>query len=197
MNEDKIKIYDILISSIYDSGKTNFCLRYADNIHDKDTTRTISLDFKIKRVVLDNGKEIVIRLWDSQSGDYWKKLGNISMKNYKGLIFLYDITFRETFDSAKDWCIEAKRDYNNKVIAIVGNKIDREKDRKVTTEEGQNFANENNFIFYETSTLYGINVNECINSIIQKIDEKDSQNKRINLKYNVVNERPRKRICLK
>ena len=78
---------------------------------------------------------------------------------------------------------------------MVGNKIDREEERQVSTEEGQNFANERNYIFYETSTLTGVNVNECMNTLIQRIYDSDDQKKIINL--NSINKRPKKVGCLK
>ena len=46
------------------------------------------------------------------------------------------------------------------MIYLIGNKSDLEDKRQVTTEEGKQFANENNLKFYETSALNGNNIEE-------------------------------------
>ena len=196
----KITKYNIIILSIKDSGKTNFCLRYVNDSHNAYTSRTFGTDSFVKNVILNNGEKIMIKLFDTGSGERYKSFYNNNIRISNGVIFLYDITDKYTFDSVKSWSYEVEG-YKDKVIALVGNQIDIEEDRQVTTEEGQNFANENNFIFYETSTLKGTNVNECMNAIIQRIHEnelkkKDEENI-IEINKNVENRRPRKEGCLK
>ena len=196
----KITKYNIIILSIKDSGKTNFCLRYVNDSHNAYTSRTFGTDSFVKNVILNNGEKIMIKLFDTASGERNKSICNNNIRLSNGVIFLYDITDKYTFDSAKSWSYEVEG-YKDKAIALVGNKIDKEEDRQVTTEEGQNFANLYNFIFYETSTLNGTNVNECMNTIIQRIHEnelkkKDEENI-IEINKNVENRRPRKEGCLK
>ena len=195
MKSEISHFYKIIITSIYDSGKTNFCLRYIENKHERNTLRTMGCDFFIKNIVLDNGESAKIRLIDTQSGERFWPTTNHLFKNVDGIIILYDITNRDTFETAINWSRRAKED-SDKVIAIIGNKIDLENMRQVTTEEGQNFANTYNFIFYETSTLNGFNVNECMKTIIQRIYEKDEKKAfpKIN---NLRKKRPRKEGCLK
>lgn len=56
------------------------------------------------------------------------------------------------------------------IILLVGNKLDlietSNAKREVLTEEGRNFADENKLIFYETSALINIRVNEAFDSLI-------------------------------
>jgi Ras-related protein Rab-2A len=44
------------------------------------------------------------------------------------------------------------------VIMLVGNKVDLEKNRQISYEEGARFAKQNNLIFMETSAKTGKNV---------------------------------------
>lgn len=46
----------------------------------------------------------------------------------------------------------------NVVIALAGNKADLESNRKVQTEEAQQYAQENDIIFLETSAKTSVNV---------------------------------------
>ena len=48
--------------------------------------------------------------------------------------------------------------YSKMIILLVGNKNDLKFEREVTTEEGQEFADKHNLIFFETSAKSGENV---------------------------------------
>ena len=50
------------------------------------------------------------------------------------------------------------------VLVLVGNKIDLEKQRKVSTEEAKKFAQTNGLLFVETSAKTGLNVYTCFSS---------------------------------
>ena len=51
-------------------------------------------------------------------------------------------------------------------VLLIGNKSDKEKEREITFEEGQNLAIENNYFFMETSCLKNENVFEAFEKII-------------------------------
>jgi len=48
--------------------------------------------------------------------------------------------------------------YSKMIILLIGNKNDLKFEREVTTEEGQEFADKHNLIFFETSAKSGENV---------------------------------------
>ena len=48
--------------------------------------------------------------------------------------------------------------YSKMIILLVGNKNDLKFEREVTTEEGQEFADKHNLIYFETSAKSGDNV---------------------------------------
>ena len=72
---------------------------------------------------------------------------------------VYDITRRATFDNLIRW-LDDMRDnaYSKMIILLVGNKSDLKFEREVTTEEGQEFADKHNLIFFETSAKTSANV---------------------------------------
>ena len=74
------------------------------------------------------------------------------------ILFIYDVSDKESFDSIPRW-IQDVLDVKNTepVLVLIGNKIDLEKERKVTYEEGKRFAEQNNFIFQEVSAKTGKN----------------------------------------
>ena len=60
------------------------------------------------------------------------------------------------------------------MICLIGNKIDLENKREVSYEEGKNFAEENELLFFETSAKEGNNIQEIFvqsaTNILEKIN---------------------------
>ena len=201
-------IYRIILLSQYDSGKTNFILRYVNNTHNSMTLRSIGLDPYIKRVTLSDGKTAKIKIWDTASGERSRSMITSHIRMMNGFIIMYDITIRESFESAKNW-LEDIRIYGNSNninnIAFVGNRVDVDENndsyykREISTQEGQKLAEDNNLLFFETSNLTGFNVNECFNALINRIYENDPNKNKLenNIELKLKQKRPGKRGCLK
>ena len=51
--------------------------------------------------------------------------------------------------------------YSKMIILLIGNKSDLKFEREVTTEEGQEFAEKHNLIFFETSAKTSANVEQA------------------------------------
>ena len=56
--------------------------------------------------------------------------------------------------------------------ALVGNKIDLEDQRQVTSEEAAELARQNNMEYFETSAKLDKNVREVINHMMTKVYDK-------------------------
>jgi small GTP-binding protein len=83
-------------------------------------------------------------------------------------ILVYDITNEDSFNECKK---HYKQEINNNCkegikVILVGNKTDLEKDRKISTEMGAQFANENKYYFKETSCVTISNVVDAFETII-------------------------------
>ena len=69
-----------------------------------------------------------------------------------GIIMVYDISQRETFENLKIWKEMVESKCNDKVkVLLIGNKIDLESIREVSLEEGKEVSQENGYFFMETS----------------------------------------------
>ena len=65
----------------------------------------------------------------------------IFVKDSNIVIFVYDITKRETFESLKYWANEIEQILGkNLILGVVGNKIDLYLEEKVCENEGKEFA---------------------------------------------------------
>lgn len=76
-------------------------------------------------------------------------------RNVDGVILVYDVTRRESFEHLEDWLGEIRRncrDLETLRLALIGNKSDCDvADRQVITDEGQEYAEKQSMLFMETS----------------------------------------------
>lgn len=72
------------------------------------------------------------------------------IKDIVGIILIYDITNELSFKNLSKWieccCLDDSK------IVLVGNKSDLEKNRKISFDQGKEFAEKNDFDFVEIST---------------------------------------------
>ena len=71
------------------------------------------------------------------------------------------ITNRGSFENLKSWFSGVKNRYTEAKFIIAGNKADLEDHRKVSTMEGQKFADENDALYFgEVSAKTNLNIDE-------------------------------------
>ena len=90
---------------------------------------------------------------------------------------VYDITDSESFQYLNLWLIEIEKNASKNVYKIlIGNKCDLESERKVTVEQGEDFAAQNGMRFFETSAKESTNVSEAFitmtSDIIRSVKDK-------------------------
>ena len=80
---------------------------------------------RVKTIKINN-KQFVIELWNGPGQEKFRSLGKIFIKNSDIMIFVYDITKRESFNDLKDYHIPAAYKIlgNNFKGVIVANKSD-------------------------------------------------------------------------
>ena len=92
----------------------------------------------------------------------------------QGIIIVYDVTDRETFDNVRTWISEIEKFSQAGVCKIlVGNKCDMEDKRQVTKEEGEEFAAQFGMPFLETSAKATTNVEEAFVTMTTEIKTKN------------------------
>ena len=86
-----------------------------------------------------------------------------------GVLLVYDISDRKSFEEIQNYFLKEIREKckNDIKVILLGNKTDLEKDRKISLEEGANFAAVNGFMFMETSCLENKYVADSFETLIE------------------------------
>ena len=120
---------------------------------------------------LNNGNEIKVVIWDTAGQERFRSMALQSLRSCQGLILVYDVSNRQSFNDLKTWLDDVSNATNKVSIILFGNKCELE-NREVTKEEAEKFAKENNIPYIETSAKSGINIDEGFSMIINDAYEK-------------------------
>ena len=174
-------------------GKTCYLLRVTENKFNP-TLPTIGYSEIIKRIELNDGKKVKVKYYDTSGQERYQSIAPNFIKKADGIILMYDITNRESFNTISKWRKDIldnkKKDFP---VILVGNKSDLEDIRQVQREEGENLANQFNFKFYEVSNKEGTNVEESSRELINLILSKASDDNQKNIELN--KKKLKKRHC--
>ncbi len=164
-------------------GKTSIINMYSENIFFGNQLPTIGIDFKTKNLKYKS-KDFKILLWDTAGQERFRNITASYYKGGHGVLVVYDITDRESFENLNSWLIEVEKNANKNIFKLlVGNKCDLESDRKVSFQEGKEFAEGNGMKFIETSAKDDLKVYDAFELIASEII-KSNINKEVNEKKN-------------
>ena len=166
---DKICLFTLGNSQV---GKTCFILRYTKNTFNSTYISTIGIDFLSKDVSIPSGEKYKVLFYDTAGQEKYRSIAFNLMKGAEGIILMYDVTKRNTFEAITDWVQSIKEAKGeNFPVVLIGNKCELNEEREIDKEEGENEAKKNGFLFFETSNKDGTNVEEAVLALISKVVE--------------------------
>ena len=198
MYETNGKSYTIMTLGESTVGKTSYIEKYVDNKF-RNSLPTIGCNVCSKYYYSSNGEKTKIIFEDTSGQERYHSLAFNIIRKVHGIILMYDITKKETFDTIKKWWknILDHKDKNFPVI-LVGNKCDLEDIRQVPKEEGENIAKELGIKFIETSNKNGMNIKESARELIKMILKNSNENediKSVKLDKKKLKKRKKKKCC--
>ena len=86
-------------------GKTSILLKYTDDKFSDNHISTIGVEYINKSLTI-NGKKVMLRIWDTSGQERFLSITQNFYRNANGVIFVFDITNRESFKNIKIWLNE-------------------------------------------------------------------------------------------
>lgn len=144
-------------------GKTSLIQQFEHARFTEHFKPTIGADFSNKEIQLDD-RIVILQIWDTAGQERFQSLSSAFYRGADCCALVYDITKPETFEALLNWkqIFMAKSAPSNPEtfpFLVIGNKVDLEDQRKVSSLEAKKFCQQNgNMLFFEASAKNNLNV---------------------------------------
>ncbi|XP_063298057.1 dnaJ homolog subfamily C member 27 isoform X2 [Pelobates fuscus] len=155
-------------------GKSCIIKRYCEKRFVPKYQTTIGIDYGVTKVQMKE-REIKVNIFDMAGHPFFYEVRNEFYKDTQGVILVYDVCLKESFESLDAWLAEMKQELGsqgnieNVVFVVCANKIDCSKHRCVDESEGRLWAESRGFLYFETSAQSGEGINEMFQSFYSSI----------------------------
>lgn len=150
-------------------GKSCCLLRFSEDSFTPSFITTIGIDFKIRTIELD-GKRVKLQIWDTAGQERFRTITTAYYRGAMGILLVYDVTDERSFQNIRTWFSNVEQHASEGVHKIlIGNKCDWEEKRAVSTEQGQQLADELGIPFLEVSAKNNINIEKAFYSLASDI----------------------------
>ena len=160
--------FKILVLGDSNVGKTSLLLSYVDNFFPESHIATIGVEYKLKSITVKN-IDVKLQLWDTSGQERFRSITSNFLRNADGIIFVYDITNKKSFDGLKSWIRDAENVGGGFEKIIIGNKSDLEGKRQVSLEVLEKYGEKKKMRFFETSAKMDVNVKQSFDTIASLI----------------------------
>ncbi|KAJ2725270.1 RAS1 protein [Coemansia sp. Benny D115] len=167
--------YKVVMLGTGGVGKSMITTRYINGNFSNDYDPTIEDSYR-KECTLDN-RTCVLEILDTAGQEEYIALRDYHIRSGDCFVVVYSITDPRSLDEAE---VIVNQVYQTKEsalvpIVIVGNKTDRENDRKVATTEGREVAKRMGTGFYEVSAKTGHKIGNIFTQCVRRIRHFEKQ----------------------
>lgn len=120
-----------------------------------------------------DGIDLII--WDTAGQETYQSMVPIYIQNCFGVLYVFDITDRKSFEDLPKWHRTVQDTYPAKISLVVGNKVDMLNKRTVKGGEAENYAKSIHAKYIETSALNGSGIDTLFAVLVQAITEQQHQ----------------------
>jgi Ras-related protein Rab-1A len=165
-------LFKLLLIGDSGVGKSCLLLRFADDTYTESYISTIGVDFKIRSIELE-GKMVKLQIWDTAGQERFRTITSSYYRGAHGIIIVYDVTDKESFQNIQHWLQEIDKYANEGVMKLlVGNKSDLQSKKVVSYDEAKELADSLGIGFIETSAKNAHNVEQAFTKMALEMKTK-------------------------
>ncbi len=116
-------------------------------------------------------KRVKVTIWDTAGQERFRTLTSSYYRGAQGIILVYDVARKETFDSLSMWLQEVEQfsmgGGKEVVKLLVGNKVDQP--RVVSRDVADDWARSRGMLFMEASAKTKEGISQVFNEVVQKV----------------------------
>lgn len=119
-------LFRVIIVGDTGVGKSCLLLRFTEDKFNDQHNVTIGVEFGSKVINFDN-TTVKLQVWDTAGQEVFRSIARGFYRKADGVLLVYDITARHTFENCEYWLDEIRNNSSlGVVIFLVGNQIDLE-----------------------------------------------------------------------
>jgi small GTP-binding protein len=178
MVESNKYFYKVCIVGDSEVGKTTLVNQYLKRRFVADAQRTIGSNFFVQYVKIPEDKHIItLQIWDLAGQPRFKWVRYSFYKGARGIVYAFDLTRKETFDSLLSWKEEVESKIGVVSTILVGNKVDLiNSDNKIIKEKEATKLKDSlsAYEYCETSAKFGTNVKDVFDELALEMYKKNN-----------------------
>eukprot|EP00450_Noctiluca_scintillans_P012585 CAMPEP_0194490876 /NCGR_PEP_ID=MMETSP0253-20130528/9948_1 /TAXON_ID=2966 /ORGANISM="Noctiluca scintillans" /LENGTH=208 /DNA_ID=CAMNT_0039331557 /DNA_START=12 /DNA_END=638 /DNA_ORIENTATION=- len=171
MSSRKKVLLKVIILGDSGVGKTSLMNQYVNKRFTSQYKATIGADFLTKEVIVGD-RVVTMQIWDTAGQERFQSLGVAFYRGADACILVHDITNAKSFAGLDSWRDEflaqaCPRDAEKFPFVILGNKVDREVERKTPFAKAKAWSEKFSQPYpnYETSAKDATNVDLAFQEI--------------------------------
>ncbi|OHT00101.1 small GTP-binding protein [Tritrichomonas foetus] len=156
-------------------GKTSIGKRWEEERFDQSQRSTVAAACYKKSMNIE-GKLITINLWDTAGQEEYHSLAPIYYKDAHAALLVFSVIDQKSFDRMVQWKKELFMSRGEDIkIVVVGNKIDMVKERCISAQQAERFAQSIHAKYFEVSAKTGQGIDMLflhVGSLLVKLQPK-------------------------
>ncbi|KAJ6245190.1 ras-like protein rasd [Anaeramoeba flamelloides] len=164
--------YKIVVVGSGSVGKSALTIQLVSNVFVEIYDPTVEDSYR-RQVVIDE-ETCFLSILDTAGQDEFSAMRDTYMRNGEGFLLVYAINSLSSFKEIQSFRnhILRVKDADSVPMVLVGNKIDLESDRKVSTEEGKELAERFGCLLVESSAKTRVGVEDAFYGLVREIRKK-------------------------
>ena len=132
----KSAFYKICIVGDFGVGKSTLLYHYLERRFISNVQSTIGSNFFVKHLKIPNVRNMVtLQIWDLAGQDHFKWVRKAFYKGAKGIVIVFDLSRKETFEHLDSWIEEVENTIGFVPRILVGNKLDLTNNNETSISE--------------------------------------------------------------
>merc|ERR1712217_129602 len=160
--------YRIVVVGAGGVGKSALTVRFIQGNFVEKYDPTIEDSYR--KLTEVDGAAYMLDIMDTAGQEEYSALRDSYMKTGQGFVLAYSITSKTSFEGAsklRTHILRIKEDTDDIPIVLVGNKLDLDEERQVSTEEGSSLAQKFSCGFIEASAKTNTNIKEIFYELVR------------------------------
>ncbi|XP_068595530.1 EF-hand calcium-binding domain-containing protein 4B [Brachionichthys hirsutus] len=189
------RLFKIILVGNSSVGKTSLLRRFCNDSFHADTSATVGIDYSVKTISLD-GSHVALQMWDTAGQERYRSITKQFFRKADGVVVMYDITSEQSFTDVRQWVTSVKESTGEDIpIMLLGNKTDKEIDRRVQREVGERLAKDCQMTFHECSAYSGQSVVESMVHLARILEEQEDRRKEKTVQLGGITPDKKKSCC--